>query len=108
MGFWGRDMRKKCTRCGLAKDRDELGRNTKTSDGMSVYCKACKREIGKEGYRRKRAAAGFEVRPREVLPPRIKHCSRCRELKLVADFHRQSTQSGGYATYCKECRRGIG
>jgi hypothetical protein len=99
---------KKCPRCGLKKDRLEFGRNKLTGDGLSVYCKSCNREVGAAAYRRKREEAGMTVRERERLPPDVKRCSRCRELRLLDDFHRHRTQPGGYSTYCKDCRRVLG
>jgi hypothetical protein len=98
-------VKKKCPRCGLTKSADDFGHNRTLRDGLSCYCKACNRELGNAHYRRKREAAGFLVTKREALPPGIKRCARCHEIKLLGDFHRLRRQSGGYNPYCKECRR---
>ena len=95
---------KKCPRCGLTRNTEEFGRNRSLRDGLSCYCKVCNREIGSALYRRKREADGFLVRQRETLPPGVKRCARCREVKFLSDFHRLRQQSGGYNPYCKDCR----
>jgi len=98
-------MRKKCPRCDRTLDVELFGRNKQSVDGLSVYCLECKRKIGADFYRQKREAAGFEVRTRERLPPHVKRCARCRELKLLSQFHQLSQQSGGHNPYCKDCRK---
>lgn len=35
-------MSKKCTKCGETKDLGDFGKNRTKSDGLQVYCKACR------------------------------------------------------------------
>jgi len=97
-------LTKKCPRCGEIKDSDSFGRNRTLPDGLSYYCKACTRANNNELYRRRRESQGLQFREPDNSPQGFKRCSRCREVKPLERFHRQRTQSGGYNTYCKDCR----
>jgi hypothetical protein len=98
-------MNKVCPRCGVDKNAGEFGRNKTQRDGFSVYCKECARSIANEHYRKKRAAAGFEVREKDTSPEGFKRCTHCRSVLPLDRFHRHNTFSDGYNIYCKDCRR---
>ena len=41
---------KNCARCGEPKDDGEFSKDSKSSDGLSSYCKECKKIKRKEHY----------------------------------------------------------
>jgi hypothetical protein len=96
---------KQCPDCGALRPLEEFGRNKARPDGRAYYCKPCFRRRAGEHYRKAREAAGAVVRPREAHPDGMKRCAQCREVKVLADFDKARSQSGGHNCYCKPCRR---
>lgn len=45
---------KKCSRCRSVKHRDEFHKDRRSGDGLSGYCKECRRIKNAEAYERKR------------------------------------------------------
>lgn len=94
---------KLCPGCGLELATADFGRNARRPDGLAYYCKPCFRKLSRESYRRKVEKSGRQVRERPVVPPGMKRCPRCEQLKLKADFPSNRSRSDGLATYCKPC-----
>ena len=96
------DHCKRCPDCGQTLPLSSFGRNASRTDGLAYYCKACFRRRGKEGYERRRLAAGHTLRRSVQVPEGMKRCSDCCELKPLDEFHK----ARGHARhpYCKPCR----
>ena len=100
--FLANDL-KTCPDCGIDKPTSDFRRNRARPDGLSFYCKACFARRDAVGYRRRRRAAGHDVRDRITVPAGSKACARCREVKPVEAFALAPKQSGGRNCYCKDC-----
>lgn len=85
---------KTCTRCQLEKPLDEFGSDKQRVDGLSIYCRECIRERGRESYARN--AASKRSRSREQGP-------RCRTAKYgisASEYERILAQQGGTCATC--------
>lgn len=96
---------KRCPDCKQLKPFTEFGVNASRRDGLQFYCRSCYCIRAAASYRARRQRSGHTVRERPVVPAGHKWCPGCRTAKAFAEWHRQWSQSGGYTSYCKECRR---
>lgn len=99
-----------CSRCKVAKPREEFNKGRKNPDGLNYYCKQCQREIhlANKEYNNKRCMENYyKKNPKEVLPEGMKRCSKCKEVKPMTEqyFGKLSKSSDGFKYSCKECRR---
>jgi hypothetical protein len=46
------DTMKKCKRCEIEQTTNNFGRDLSTHDGLSIYCRVCRSQKGKESYNR--------------------------------------------------------
>lgn len=89
---------KKCNRCRQVKELTEFYSDCSRSDGISSKCKQCEKECRKARHRK------LQNRMSDELPDiTSKRCSKCEEVKPVADFHVSKRNSDGYASSCKLC-----
>lgn len=83
---------KQCTKCKEWKPLTEFYRGSSRSDGYYPSCKWCKRYAPKV------------PRPApENLPEGFKRCTKCREVKSMADFSYEDKQATRIRPTCKEC-----
>ncbi|HWH27582.1 MAG TPA: endonuclease VII domain-containing protein [Mycobacteriales bacterium] len=54
-------------------------------------------------YARRQQRAGKSVKKREALPPEVKRCPDCGEIKFLDDFPRNKSARDGHGGYCKPC-----
>lgn len=84
---------KRCPRCGHIQPRSAFDKHKNRADGLSSWCKKCKR-----AYYRERNPI-----KKPIPSPGMKYCSKCgRELPLNS-FHRTKQQKLGRTSRCKEC-----
>lgn len=98
---------KLCPRCGLERSVEEFGRNADRPDGLALYCKPCFRVVSRESYRRRVERSGRQLREKVSVPPGMKRCPSCAEVKPIADFPKNRASSDGLGTYCKPCHNVI-
>ena len=98
---------KTCPDCGRVLPVTEFGQNVSRGDGLAFYCKLCFRRRGRAGYEQRRLAEGHTLRRLVKLPPGMKRCSSCAEIKDLGEFHRAS-RGGGHHSQCKPCRSAHG
>lgn len=53
---------KRCTKCGLQKDKSEFYKNKNKPDGLDSWCKACSSKNGASWYKRKKEKAKESAR----------------------------------------------
>jgi hypothetical protein len=95
---------KRCAKCRGLKELSDFGRNVRSRDGHSSYCRPCYREIHAQ-YRQGRASReGRVLQQRRPRPPGEKWCPDCQAFKDVAEFGRNRTARDGLAGYCRPCQ----
>ena len=92
---------KLCSRCRITKPLVEFARHRKRPDGLQPECRDCQADR----YRERQASRGLSVRGRIKVPEGHKYCPGCDKVSPLSNWHRNATASGGYAAYCKDCRR---
>ena len=95
---------KYCPDCEQIKSADDFTRNAARPDGLCHYCKICYRARCKASYERRRLAMGKKLRVRPEVPTGHKYCPDCEQVKPLGEWHKNSTSSDGFASYCKACR----
>lgn len=90
-------MTKKCTRCGEEKELEEFGAKKKNPDGRDTRCKKCLAEIKREWVARPK-------KEKEVIPDGFHKCSKCGEIKLLAEFRKNDKCKDGHVHVCNMCR----
>lgn len=85
-------MEKVCTRCLTGKPADAFHKDASRPSGLFPQCRDCCRSAKRAMYRSDRPKAVAE-----------KRCSKCRLIKLAAEFHRNKSQLNGCSSYCKAC-----
>ena len=88
---------KTCRTCKIEKPLAHYNKNKRQKDGHAKVCRECDKEYNKQLYRKKH--------PRESTPDGYKHCSRCKELKILAEFNRRKEVN--VQPHCKECNNVI-
>lgn len=91
---------KKCNRCHKTQELTEFYHDRSRSDGISSKCKKCENECRKARHEKLRNRI-----PNELPTITSKRCSKCNEVKTVADFHVSIRNSDGYASHCKLCNK---
>lgn len=83
---------KLCSHCKMSKSVDEFARNRSAKDGLSSWCKQCKRD-------RQKSIAHLP----KMTGTKI--CSRCGEEKTVQEFYAQKSSYDGRQSWCIECTK---
>ncbi len=86
---------KQCARCGSRRLLKFFNRDKQRPDGYRVYCVFCIHK-GRRGKYRKR----YNNRD---LPPGVKYCAECGEIKPLGAFRSVERGSRGRTSYCHVC-----
>lgn len=96
---------KLCSKCKKSRPQTEFHKFTRARDGLSNWCKECKKQYSKEhksiAYERNRK---YQEEHRIELSKKQKICPRCKELKFPIEFYQDKTKRSGLGTYCKKCK----
>lgn len=99
-----RDGLRCCRDCSEWKPLDEFCANSQRPDGRGSYCKPCFNLRSKASYaKRLKEKRGQEVRKLPVVPDGHRRCPACGDTKVLDDFPRNRSDSGGHGRYCKPC-----
>lgn len=90
---------KQCSACRQPLSLDAFASNRSAGDGLQAQCREC----AAEGYRRRRRAAGHNVRPRVEVPEGYKRCPGCEQIKPHALWSRNRGTRDGLSSHCKAC-----
>jgi hypothetical protein len=112
-----------CPACKIPKELDEFGIDKSRKDGSYSYCRECTRERGRQWRKdnpekmksreMKRRAKNLEIakhrekkklgRPKMIVIPVGKVCSKCGISKPLTDFSKERLCIGGRGNVCKAC-----
>ena len=81
-----------CTKCKIKKPLFEFHKNKNTSDGYQVICKNCRSQKNKTTIEKDRL---FQIG--------LKKCSKCKVIKKLIEFFKDTRSVHGFASYCKLC-----
>lgn len=85
---------KYCHGCARTLHASRFHRNRSSKDGLNTYCKECKH-----------ARAGYGERVQLVKTATAKECSRCHEMKPLAQFFRRLPDRR--VAWCKSCEKRV-
>ncbi|HJC29572.1 MAG TPA: HNH endonuclease [Candidatus Dietzia intestinigallinarum] len=90
---------KRCTKCDETKPLTDYHRKAASRDGHYARCKACVLASQKAWYRERVAAE-------RIVPPTTdtKACTKCGEVKPLAEYYRNAKSTDGRSSQCKACR----
>ena len=94
-----------CKSCGLEKTYEEMKKDRRDINGVSVKCKECNREYNRQIRSGERARVRNSKAERETWPVGMKRCVGCMELLSVDEFGKHSTTYDGLISKCRECRK---
>lgn len=89
---------KQCSKCKQSKNFEQFYKSSSSKDGHSGYCKECYNE-----YQRKKRGSRREYNKREFISETHKQCTQCREIKTFDKFAKNSGNSSGTHSWCKQC-----
>lgn len=89
--------KKPCSVCKELLSPEKFYKDSHSSSGLSHRCKDCSKRKSKEYWDKK------PKKQREQLPDGTKRCSKCREVKLMDEFHRTKHKKDGRNSKCKAC-----
>ncbi len=94
---------KLCSHCKKWKYQSEFYRNSRSKDGLTLWCKEC----GCKCYERIREAGRrnlrYEDRHRVVNGVKEKLCRNCRKWKSETEFNKDRSGKDGLKGRCKKC-----
>ena len=73
-------------------------KNRTIRDGLSYYCKKCKKKSSQESIKKLKNRKNSEI-----IYPKKKKCSRCGSIKLAKEFFRNKSNKDGLIKWCKKC-----
>lgn len=92
------DGYKRCTKCKVIAPLDFFSRDKSAKTGRQRWCKECQRN-----YIKNKSNSKQETDLKEEIS--FKKCTKCKEIKPLNEFYKQSKSKDGYAYQCKDCRR---
>ena len=95
-----RKIMKQCKSCGKLKFITDFSKHSGMKDGYKNQCKACRNKKSRIEYKRKITKLYLnKIECRKFM----KVCSKCKELKLMSDFYKDSKGKDGCENQCKVC-----
>jgi hypothetical protein len=73
----------------------------KISKSGKKICKLCTTEKNKRSL----IKASLKRQTLETITLKEKKCSKCKEIKLIENFHKSKSSIDGNHTYCKSCQK---
>ena len=99
--------KKVCTKCGKLKDKSEFGKHPGFKDGLTYWCKECKRKYARMRRRKNHSSVKkylrYEERHRVVRGVRQKQCCNCSKWKVESMYYKRRRTKDGLCVRCKEC-----
>lgn len=89
---------KTCNKCNENKNFDQFYNNSRSKDGKSYYCKTCSND-----YKRARRGSKKKYKKRSFISDTHKQCTRCDEIKSLAEFAKNSGVASGVHSWCRNC-----
>lgn len=89
---------KPCSKCQQNKNFDQFYKNSASKSGYSAYCKECDNE-----YQRRRRGSKREYGKSGFISETHKECTKCREIKNIDGFTKNSGNKSGIHSWCKQC-----
>jgi len=88
-------VRKRCPGCGEVRPRSDYTKLSGRKDGLSTYCRDCRRVKMSEAYEK-----------RDKNEPTVSHkvCPVCNEDKPTSQFYLEPKKKDGLSYDCKSCR----
>ena len=94
---------KLCSHCKKWKYQSEFHKNSRSKDGLKLWCKEC----GRKRYERIKIGARkylrFEDRHRVVNGVKEKLCRKCSKWKAESEFYNNKSARDGLNELCKKC-----
>jgi hypothetical protein len=101
---------KQCSRCQQWKYESDFGRNRRSKDKLSCWCKECANVQARTRLERRkkdvRRNLRYEDRHRVVNGVKEKLCTKCGEWKKESEYYKQRSSRDGLLGQCKECGNG--
>jgi hypothetical protein len=97
---------KRCPKCGQVKSVDEFYKCAENQDGLSCWCKDCKKRDYRQKGRLQRCKRYREYKIRNLIEGitiKEKHCSKCGKIKNADAFYKNAGAKDGLSSWCKSC-----
>lgn len=88
---------KKCSKCGHIKTLDDFPKRPERKIGVRPECKDCFNSKIREGR--------AKLNPKNIIEDGYKRCSKCKDIKEVFNFGKDSNTKDNLKKYCKDCRK---
>jgi hypothetical protein len=86
---------RRCSKCGLFKDRKEFSKHKSSRDGLRSACKKCQ-SVRQYDYKQRVAQVKAGVA--------IKKCQRCGNKRPASRFDKSTKNKDGLVSVCKDCK----
>lgn len=95
---------KKCTRCGEVKTLEDYPLDKRATDGHTSHCKICQGKAKKAWKDKQEKVVGpRQAKIEEALATGEKKCSKCGEVKALAEYNKDKRSGDGHTSECKSC-----
>jgi len=100
---------KRCCNCNVTRKNSEFHKSRDQTDGLSAWCKNCKREYNKSIRKTlyastKRICKKYkDKKDQDIDYPEQKRCYKCRKTKSKEEFYKCRSRKSGLSDACKEC-----
>ena len=94
---------KRCPKCKEWKSRTRFYKNASSKDGLTHYCKECKKIVQKESDKRRATKNRKRNKGKDVTIGPPKKCRVCGKLKPRTEFSKHSGRQDGLQVQCTEC-----
>lgn len=88
---------KKCSKCGQIKTLDNFPKRPERKIGVRPECKDC--------FNAKKRENRKKLNPKNIIEDGYKQCSKCKDIKEVFNFGKDSNTVDKLKRYCKNCRK---
>lgn len=88
-------MLKKCSKCGLEKEKTEFHIQRSKPDGLTSQCKSCRKIGAKKSHEKLKNATKPDIK--------TKTCKHCKKELKIENFSKNSQRKDGYQSLCRKC-----